>query len=73
MSKKLLRGREEQQDISLTVEAIAAQACPAAVRELQALLTATSTPSAGPRLHGNTCFPFLLRELQELTQALKPL
>ena len=53
MSKKALRGaQKQQQDISLAVESISAQICPAAVRQLQALQLTFSKASLQLEPHG---------------------
>ena len=52
MIKRLLRGREEHQEITLTVEALAAQICPAALYPLKAVLQAANVPSAVQRPSG---------------------
>ena len=55
MSKKALRAaqqQQQQQDISLAVESISAQVCPAAVRQLQALELTFSKASPQLEPHG---------------------
>jgi len=53
LSKKMLRGTEqEQEDVSLSVKAVAAQLCPAAVQQLQALLITASRAAEFPDSQG---------------------
>lgn len=53
LSKKMLRGTEhEQEDVSLSVKAVAAQLCPAAVQQLQALLISTGRAPVFPDSQG---------------------
>lgn len=53
ITKRLLRGsREELQDITFTIEALATQICPAALHPLKAILRAASVPSAVQQIPG---------------------
>ena len=56
VTKRLLRGsREEHLEMTLTVEALAAQICPAALYPLKAVLHTASVPSAVQRPPGIAC------------------
>ena len=56
MTKRLLRGsREEHLEMIFTVEALAAQICPAALYPLKAVLHTASVPSAVQRPPGIAC------------------